>query len=211
VPDGDLFEAISGGKVSVVTDEIERFTQGGIRLKSGGEIEADVVVAATGLVMKLMGGIALDVDGEAVTVADRFVYKGMMLDGVPNFALSFGYINASWTLKCDLTALYVCRLLNFMDRRGYAACTPRLPDPAPERRPILDFSSGYVRRAEGLLPVQGEKAPWRIHQNYFRDLVVLRFETLTDPAMEFRRLPPNPSPRGKPGSQDRDAPAPVAS
>jgi monooxygenase len=195
VPDGDLFEAIGNGKVAVVTDEIERFTSGGIRLKSGEELQADLVVAATGLTMKLLGGIAIRVDGAAVNVADRFVYKGMMLDGVPNLALSFGYINASWTLKCDLTALYVCRLLKYMDRRGYAACVPRLPDPAPERQPMLDFSSGYVRRAEGLLPAQGTKAPWRVHQNYFRDLLALRFETLTDPAMEFRPRPPQPQPR----------------
>jgi monooxygenase len=189
VPDGDLFAAIGSGRVSVVTDEIERFTATGLRLKSGAELPADLVVAATGLTMKLLGGIALSVDGEAVNVADRFVYKGMMLNGVPNLALSFGYINASWTLKCDLTALYVCRLLKFMDRRGYAACAPRLPDPAPERKPMLDFTSGYVRRAEGLLPAQGGKAPWRVHQNYFRDLLALRFETLTDEAMEFRAAP----------------------
>ncbi|HEX4737276.1 MAG TPA: NAD(P)/FAD-dependent oxidoreductase [Allosphingosinicella sp.] len=186
VPDGDLFEAIRGGKVSIVTDEIERFTPTGVRLKSGDEIEADVVVAATGLVMKLLGGIALNVDGEPVNAAERFVYKGMMLNGVPNLALSFGYINASWTLKCDLTALYVCRLLNFMDRRGCTSCAPRLPDPPPGREPMLDFTSGYVRRAAGLLPAQGEKAPWRVHQNYLRDLVALRFETVTDGVMEFR-------------------------
>ncbi|MDB5691725.1 MAG: NAD(P)/FAD-dependent oxidoreductase [Alphaproteobacteria bacterium] len=187
VPDGDLFTAIGGGKVSVVTDEIARFTRTGIRLGSGEELPADVIVTATGLVMKLLGGIALSVDGARVEVADRFVYKGMMLDGVPNLALSFGYINASWTLKCDLTARYVCRLLKFMDRRGYAACTPRLPDPPPARQPMLDFTSGYVRRAAGLLPAQGDKAPWRVHQNYFYDLVALRFHTLTDEAMEFRK------------------------
>lgn len=194
VPDGDLFDAIGGGKVEVVTDAIDSFTAGGVRLKSGRELQADIVVAATGLTMKLMGGIAISVDGAPVNVADRFVYKGMMLNGVPNLVLSFGYINASWTLKCDLTALYVCRLLKFMDRRGYASCAPRLPDPAPARQPMLDFSSGYVRRAEGLLPAQGAKAPWRVHQNYFRDLLALRFETLTDPAMEFRRVTPPAQP-----------------
>jgi hypothetical protein len=111
----------------------------------------------------------------------------MMLNGVPNLVLSFGYINASWTLKCDLTALWVCRLLNFMDRQGYAFCAPRLADPPPAKRPLLDFTSGYVRRAEGILPAQGDKAPWRVHQNYLRDLVVLRFETLTDGVMEFHK------------------------
>jgi cation diffusion facilitator CzcD-associated flavoprotein CzcO len=189
VPDGDLFEAIKRGKVSIATEEIERFTASGIRLKSGEELPADIVVAATGLTMKLLGGIALSVDGAPVEVAERFVYKGMMLNGVPNLVLSFGYINASWTLKCDLTALWVCRLLKFMDKRGYAACAPRLPDPAPERQPMLDFSSGYVRRAEGILPAQGPKAPWRVHQNYFRDLLALRFETLTDQVLEFREAP----------------------
>ncbi|HEX5184177.1 MAG TPA: NAD(P)/FAD-dependent oxidoreductase [Allosphingosinicella sp.] len=187
VPDGDLFVAIKAGKASIVTDGIARFTGDGIRLESGGEIAADMIVTATGLVMTLMGGIALSVDGEAVNPAERFVYKGMMMDGVPNLALSFGYINASWTLKCDLTALYVCRLLNFMDRHGYASCAPRLPDPPPVRQPMLAFTSGYVRRAEGLLPAQGDKAPWRVNQNYLRDLVALRFETLTDGVMEFRR------------------------
>jgi monooxygenase len=187
IPDGDLFTAIGSGKVSVVTDEIERFTENGIRLKSGETLPADIIVTATGLVMKLFGGIALSVDGETVEAADRFVYKGMMLSGVPNLALSFGYTNASWTLKCDLTALYVCRLLKYMDRRGYAACAPRLPDPPPERQPMLDFTSGYVRRAAGLLPAQGNKVPWRLHQNYFRDLIALRFHALTDEAMEFRK------------------------
>ncbi len=187
IPDGDLFRVIKDGKVSVVTGEIERFTANGIRLKSGEQVAADVIVTATGLVMKLLGGIALSVDGEAVNVGERFVYKGMMLNGVPNLVLSFGYINASWTLKCDLTALWVCRLLNFMDRQGYACCAPRLADPPPAKRPLLDFTSGYVRRAEGILPAQGDKAPWRVHQNYLRDLVVLRLETLTDGVMEFSK------------------------
>ena len=185
VPDGDLFAAIRSGKAKVVTDEIERFAPGGIRLRSGEEIAADIVVTATGLIVKLFGGIAIHVDGELVRPADRLVYKGMMLSGVPNMALAFGYTNASWTLKCDLTARTVCRLLKFMDRRGYSTCTPRLGDGEVERRPLLDFTSGYVKRAATLLPAQGVKAPWRVHQNYLLDLAALRFRSVADEAMTF--------------------------
>ncbi|HWT13882.1 MAG TPA: NAD(P)/FAD-dependent oxidoreductase [Allosphingosinicella sp.] len=186
VPDGDLFEAIKAGKVSIVTDSIERFAREGLRLASGRELPADIVVTATGLVVKLLGGIELIVDGERVEVADRVNYKGMMLSDVPNLAVVFGYTNASWTLKCDLTSRYVCRLLNHMDRRGYAVCVPRLPAGPIERLPMLDFSSGYVKRAAGSLPSQGSKPPWRVHQNYVRDLAALRFGAVADGAMEFR-------------------------
>jgi monooxygenase len=184
VPDGDLFAAIGAGTVSMVTDEIERFTPGGLGLVSGIEIEADIVVTATGLDVKLLGGIALFVDGEKVAVADRFNYKGMMLSDVPNLALAFGYTNASWTLKCDLTARYVCRLLNHMDRHGQAICVPRL-DARIERQPMLDFTSGYVRRAAAILPGQGPAPPWRVHQNYLKDLAALRFHAVTDEVMTF--------------------------
>ena len=142
-------------------------------LSSGETLEADIVVTATGLVVKLLGGIALTVDGAPVNVAERFSYKGMMLSDVPNLVLSFGYTNASWTLKCDLTARCFCRLLRHMDRHGHAICAPRLADPAMERQPMLDFSSGYVTRAAGRLPGQGPKAPWRVHQNYLKDLAAL--------------------------------------
>jgi monooxygenase len=187
VPDGDLFAAMSAGKVAIATDGIERFTEGGIKLVSGEALAADIVVTATGLVVKLLGGIELVVDGEPVAVADRLSYKGMMLSDVPNLAVSFGYTNASWTLKCDLTSRYVCRLLNHMDRRGLDICVPRPPAGGVERRPMLDFSSGYVRRAEGSLPHQGPKPPWRVHQNYLKDLALLSLRPVTDPAMEFRR------------------------
>jgi cation diffusion facilitator CzcD-associated flavoprotein CzcO len=156
-------------------------------MESGERIDADIVVTATGLVVRLLGGIALEVDGEAVNVADRFNYKGMMLSDVPNLALSFGYTNASWTLKCDLTSRYVCRLLRHMDRRGWDICVPRLGDPAPARAPMLDFSSGYVSRAAGSLPSQGPKAPWRVHQNYLKDVAALRFGPVADAAMQFGR------------------------
>jgi monooxygenase len=187
VPDGDLFAAMNAGTVSVATDRIARFTASGIELASGAALEADVVVTATGIVVRLLGGITLDVDGAPVNVADRFSYKGMMLNDVPNLFLSFGYTNASWTLKCDLTARYVCRLIRHMDRHGYRICAPRLGDAATERRAMLDFSSGYVRRAEGSLPSQGPKAPWRVHQNYLRDLAAMSFTSVADGAMEFRK------------------------
>jgi len=187
IPDGDLFTAIRAGKVRIATGTIARFTETGLALESGERIDADIVVTATGLVLKLLGGMALSVDGKPVNVADHFNYKGMMLSDVPNLALSFGYTNASWTLKCDLTARYVCRLLRHMDRGGWAMCVPRLGDDSPARSPMLDFSSGYVRRAEGSLPSQGEKAPWRVHQNYMKDLAALRFGRIDDGAMQFER------------------------
>jgi monooxygenase len=191
VPDDDLFAAISKGSVSVATDSIETFTETGIRLASGEELPADIVVTATGLVMKLLGGIALAVDGERVEPAERFSYKGVMLSGVPNMTVIFGYTNASWTLKSDLAARYACRVLRHMDEGGYAVCTPRLPDAPMERLPMLDFSSGYVTRAAGSLPAQGPATPWKVHQNYLRDMAVLRFGTVTDGAMEFRKPVPS--------------------
>ena len=187
VPDGDLFAAMNAGRVSVVTDRIERFTTSGLSLASGAELDADIVVTATGIVVRLLGGIDLAVDGASVGVADRFSYKGMMLSDVPNLFLSFGYTNASWTLKCDLTSRYVCRLIRHMDRHGHAVCTPRLGAAEPERQAMLDFSSGYVRRAAGNLPSQGPRAPWRVHQNYLKDLAILSLRPVADSAMEFRK------------------------
>ena len=186
VPDGDLFAAIKAGRVAIVTDRIERFTETGLRLGSGEELAADIVVTATGLIVKLLGGMALSVDGAPVNVGDRLSYRGMMLSDVPNFAVIFGYTNASWTLKSDLTARAVCRLLNHMDRRGHAICLPRLGAAEVERRPLLDFSSGYVSRAAGSLPSQGAKAPWRAPQNYLKDIAAMRFHRVADGTMEFR-------------------------
>jgi cation diffusion facilitator CzcD-associated flavoprotein CzcO len=186
VPDGDLFAAIRAGTVSVVTDRIERFTPAGLGLVSGLEVEADLIVTATGLDVRLLGGIGLSVDGAPVNVAERFNYKGMMLSDVPNLALAFGYTNASWTLKCDLTARYVCRLLNHMDRHRHAICVPRLGGARIERLPMLDFTSGYVQRAAAILPGQGPEPPWRVHQNYLKDLTALRFHSVADAVMSFR-------------------------
>jgi monooxygenase len=185
-PDGDLFRAMREGKVDVVSDRIEAFTKDGIRLARGRELAADIVVTATGLNVKLFGGIALEVDGAPVNVAERISYKGMMLNDVPNLVLSFGYTNASWTLKSDLTARYACRLINHMDRYGLAVCVPRLPPGGVERQPMIDFSSGYVRRAAESLPGQGPTPPWRVHQNYLKDRLILGLGTITDEAMEFR-------------------------
>jgi cation diffusion facilitator CzcD-associated flavoprotein CzcO len=186
VPDNDLFKAMSAGKAAVVTDEIVRFTDSGVMLKSGRELPADIVVTATGLIVKMMGGICLSLDGEPVTPARRLVYKGMMLEGIPNLIFAFGYTNASWTLKCDLTARYLCRLLGHMEQRGHRIATPRLQDPTVEREPLLDFTSSYIRRADSELPVRGSKPPWRVPQNYLRDLAAFSFGRTDDSGMEFR-------------------------
>ncbi len=184
VPDGDLFEAIGGGRASVVTDRIETFTERGLKLASGAELEADLVVTATGLNLLALGGMQIAVDGREVELSETMSYKGMMLSGVPNLALALGYTNASWTLKCDLTCEYVCRLLNHMDERGYRQCTPRR-DPSVAELPFIDFSSGYVLRSIDQFPKQGSKAPWRLYQNYALDIVNLRFGAVEDGAIEF--------------------------
>jgi monooxygenase len=185
VPDGDLFRAIRAGRASVVTDEIESFTVKGIRLRSGAELEADLVVTATGLNLAVLGDLQLSVDGRRVEPARTLNYKGMMYSDVPNLASSFGYTNASWTLKCDLTCEYVCRLLNHMARHGHRQCTPRNNDPSVTEEPWIDFSSGYVQRSLALFPKQGSKAPWRLYQNYARDLMSLRFGKVDDGVMTF--------------------------
>jgi monooxygenase len=185
VPDGDLFASIREGKSSIVTDTIDRFTETGVRLASGTELEADLIVTATGLDMQLLGGMSLDVDGARVEPSQCLSYKAMMLSGVPNFATSFGYTNASWTLKADLTCEYVCRLLNHMDRTGTRQCTPTLDDPDLAQEDFLDFSSGYVQRAKDKLPRQGSKLPWKVHQNYARDLMMLRYGKVEDGTMRF--------------------------
>jgi monooxygenase len=187
VPDGDLFEAICEGRASVVTDQIDSFTEKGLRLASGAELAADLVVTATGLNLIPLGGVIIAVDGQEVALPETMTYKGMMLSGVPNLAFAVGYTNASWTLKCELTCEYVCRLLNHMDEHGYRVCTPRNRDPSVVEEPLIDFSSGYVVRAIDQFPRQGSKAPWRLYQNYARDLVLLRFGALEDDAVEFSK------------------------
>ncbi len=185
VPDGDLFKSIREKHVSVITNEIDRFTEKGIRLKDGSELEADIIVTATGLVLQVLGGIDVAVDGKPVDFAKTLNYKGMMYSDVPNLASAFGYTNASWTLKCDLTCEYVCRLLNYMDRHGYKQCVPHNVDPTIQELPALEFTSGYVQRAIAKMPKQGSKRPWRLYQNYALDIVSLRFGKVDDGVMRY--------------------------
>ena len=188
VPDADLFNAMKDGRASVVTGNIESFNADGIRLANGEQLDADIIVTATGLVLKIMAGLTLVVDGETVDLATKITYKGMMFNGVPNLAQAFGYTNASWTLKCDLTSEYVCRILKYMDANGFESCSAVLNDPSIERIPVLDFNSTYIVRELDNLPSQGSKHPWRLHQNYFKDLSMLRYSRLDDGTLEFRRI-----------------------
>lgn len=190
VPDGDLFEAISAGRASVVTDHIDTFTERGLALASGVELEADVIVTATGLNLLALGGLQIAVDGRDVEPSETMCYKGMMLSGVPNMAMAFGYTNASWTLKADLTFEYVCRLLKHMEERGYEVCTPRNRDASVTEQPFIDFSSGYVQRSIEQFPKQGSKAPWRLYQNYALDILSLRHGAIEDDAMQFSNAEP---------------------
>ena len=184
-PDGDLFEAIRKGRASVVTDRIDTFTEAGLRLESGAELDADVIITATGLELLFLGGLQLSVDGEEVDVAEKLSYKGMMLEGVPNLALAIGYTNASWTLKCDLTCDYVCRLLNHMRAAGLRQCMPVNDDVSVSPQPLLGLSSGYIQRSAHLFPKQGSKSPWRVHQSYLRDYRALKTSGILDDAMVF--------------------------
>ncbi len=185
VPNGDLFKAISAGTASVVTDRVDTFTETGILLESGRELEADIIVTATGLELLFIGGIELTVDGAEVDLPTRLTYKGMMLEGVPNAALAVGYTNASWTLKCDLTCDYVCRLLNHMHDTGLRQCTPVNTDPSVTPAPLLGLSSGYVTRAADRFPKQGSRFPWQVHQSYLRDYRALKRSSIEDGAMRF--------------------------
>jgi len=189
VPDSDLFKVIREGRASMVTDRIETFTETGVKLASGQELEADLVVTATGLDLVVLGGVQLTVDGAPVELPKTMSYRGMMLSGVPNVAFAVGYTNASWTLKVDLVSGYVCRLLNYMAEHGYAKCMPRCKDPGVTPEPLIDFNSGYVLRAIDKFPRQGSKLPWKLYQNYIKDLFTLRFARLEDGAMEFTAAP----------------------
>lgn len=185
VPNGDLFKAISAGAASVVTDRIDRFTQRGLLLTSGNELEAEVIVTATGLELLFLGGTALSVDGVQVDPSTRLTYKGMMIEGVPNMAVALGYTNASWTLKCDLTCDYVCRLLNHMHEHSLTQCLAHNRDSSARSGPILGLSSGYIQRSAHLLPQQGTKYPWKVHQSYWRDYRALKKSDIDDSIMEF--------------------------
>ncbi len=184
VADGDLLHAVNRGDVSVVTDHIQHFTPTGIALKSGETLDADLVVSATGLQLRFLGGVTLEIDGEEIDLSKRLVYKGMMLAGVPNMAWCFGYTNASWTLKVDLTCDYVCRLLHLMDKKGAKACRP-MSDPTVKPRSLLNLTSGYIERAKNVLPKDGDRRPWRLYQNYILDRATLKHGELEDGVLEF--------------------------
>jgi cation diffusion facilitator CzcD-associated flavoprotein CzcO len=187
VPDGDLFVALTSARAEVVTDHVASFTESGLALRSGRTLDADLVVTATGLALKLLGGVALFVDGAPVELGKTTAYRGAMFTGVPNLAVSLGYTNASWTLKSDLVSEYVCRLLGEMERRGYRACTPERSDDEARGEPLIDLSSTYVTRALADLPRQGDKAPFRLRQNYLLDLLAFRYGALHDGALRFAR------------------------
>jgi cation diffusion facilitator CzcD-associated flavoprotein CzcO len=189
IPDGDLFAAISQGRVSVATDRIAGFTGTGLRLESGAELEADIVVTATGLRLLALGGIRLAVDGRAVELPQTMAYKGMMLSGVPNLAFTVGYTNASWTLKADLVSQYVVRLLRYLDTHGYHQCVPTNDDPTVSERPLLDFQAGYVLRSIDEFPRAGSRPPWHLGMSYAHDVVKLRYGRIDDGAMRFSRRP----------------------
>jgi monooxygenase len=185
IPGGDFYASVKSGRASVVTDRISRFEAKGIRLESGEFLEADIVVSATGLSLIPCGGIAMSLDGVPVDIGSRTAYRGLMLDGVPNLAYCIGYTNASWTLRADLSSRYVCRLLGYMARHGYAVATPKTP--GGRGRPLLDLSSGYVQRALEKFPRQGERDPWLVRQNYLRDALFARRSDVTAD-MTFERV-----------------------
>jgi cation diffusion facilitator CzcD-associated flavoprotein CzcO len=187
VPDADLFEAVTAGRVSILTDQIETITERGIALASGGELEADIIATATGLNLQALGGIELRVDGVAVDVPNTLTYRGSMLAGVPNMAYVFGYVNQSWTLGADVSCQRVCRLLNYMDEHGYDICTPRSPAQLNGSRPFWELASGYVLRGGGRFPRQGSEEPWYRPQSYPRDRRSVSREPGSDPALEFVR------------------------
>ena len=189
VPNGDLFKAIRAGRASVVTDRVARFTRRGILLESGTTLEADIIVTATGLNLLAFGGVALTLDGEAVTLNETVAYKSMMLSGVPNFAFAVGYTNSSWTLKVDLVCEHLCRMLAHMDSHGHATVTPILDESEIELRPLLDFQAGYVQRTVDSFPRQGSHGPWTVHMSYRADRRRLRNGPVEDPALRFQISP----------------------
>ncbi|HEV2784296.1 MAG TPA: NAD(P)/FAD-dependent oxidoreductase [Actinophytocola sp.] len=193
-PDGDLFTAIRRGRASVVTDRIEEFTETGLRLASGARLDADIIVTATGLRLLALGGIRLTVDGRPVDLPETMVYKGMMLGGVPNFAFTIGYTNASWTLKADLVSEHVVRILRHLDTHGYTTCVPTNTDPTITPQPLLDFQAGYVLRSVHEFPKSGSRPPWRLGMSYAHDLLNLRYGKLDDGTLRFSRHPVTPRP-----------------
>ena len=185
VPDSDLFEAINNKKASVVTDTIDEFQTDGILLSSGKKIKADIIITATGIELNALNDIHVTIDQLKVNPNERLTYKGMMLSGVPNFAISFGYVNASWTLRADLTCEYVCRLINLMDKKGVSCCEPIDDKTAHGDDELIDFSSGYVQRGLNKMPKQGNKSPWKNYQNYLKDIFAVRLFSIKDSNLNF--------------------------
>jgi cation diffusion facilitator CzcD-associated flavoprotein CzcO len=193
VPDGDLFRVIREGRAEIVTDRIETFTRTGIRLASGAELDADIVVSATGLQVQMLGGAALEVDGEPVAVNRSVTYKGVLLEGVPNLSAIFGYTNASWTLKADIACEYTCRLLNYLDAHGYTQVVARATDADRSDDSVLgSLTSGYVRRGNDRLPRQGTHGPWKVRNDYLRDAPMLKRSPIADGILQFARRPARP-------------------
>ena len=187
VPDGDLFNAINEGKASVVTDHVDSFTSNGIKLKSGNELPADIIVTATGLKLMICSNIEIKVDDETIDISDTMTFKGMMVSNVPNVVWTFGYTNASWTLRADLTAEYTCKILNYMDKHDYKVATPSPNSEIGEDGTWLDFNSGYVTRSAHLFPRNGDRDPWRNTQNYIKDVVDLRYGNVKDEELIFSK------------------------
>ena len=186
VPDNDLFKALKKGEASMVTDTIAEFLPQGIKLNSGETLEADIIITATGLKIKLMGGMELQKNGTPIDTSQLHVYRGVMFSDIPNMAIAVGYTNASWTLKCDLNGQYVARLLGYMDSHGYTTCTPRFDHQKYDSEPLLDFDAGYIKRALDVLPKQGSEHPWKIYQNYLKDMWTLKYSKLSDNSLEFK-------------------------
>lgn len=185
VPDGDFFQSIKSGKAEVATDHIQRFTPQGILLQSGEELKADIIVTATGLDLKFLGGISMQLDRKPIDLSQLTVYRGAMFGNIPNFALSIGYINISWTLKAGLIAKYICRILKKMDGQGAKQVTP-IQDFSESTDKLINMSSGYFRRARNIMPHQGKRAPWKMHQNYFQDIQNFQYSSLEDGILEFK-------------------------
>lgn len=185
VPDGDMFKQLKAGRASVVTDHIDCFTADGIKLKSGEELQADIIVTATGLEVQMLGGIGLTLDGQPVKLSEKLYYKGAMIEDVPNMVMVFGYTNSSWTLKADLILEYFCKVMNHMQKQGFEQCTARNNDSSLEREPFLNMSSGYVQRALAMLPQQGAGKPWRLYQNYLKDFAAFKLRPIRDKGLVF--------------------------
>ncbi len=186
VPDNDLFESVKAGKAEVVTDSIHHFTEKGILLESGRQLDADIVVKATGLKVQLMGGMSMHINGQKVNTGDAHCYRGVMFADAPNFFLAVGYTNSSWTLKCDLNCMYAMRVIQHMEKQGKSMVVPRFDSEKFGSEPLLDFDAGYIKRAAGIIPKQGSAAPWKVYQNYLKDTFALRYGRVDDSFLVYR-------------------------